>query len=268
MTWSALREELDRWAAAGEKATLWWRDDAVSDWSPALYRLLQVAEAGPVPLALAVAPMTAGPRLAERLAKASRVRVLQHGYALRNHACEPALPCEYPPERTASAVVGEVCHGWLRLSELFARRTLPVFVPPWNRMADNLLTAVSGLGFKGISRFGPRESVCGDGGLLIVNAHVDLLDWTAAPRFAGESRVLGAVIAHLAARRMGHADRNEPTGLLTHHLELDGPAWAFLEALVAATASHPAVRWLAPEVVFSRTERIGSYLRPLSPRVG
>jgi hypothetical protein len=268
MTWDALRAELDLWHGAGEKATLWWRDDGVADWTPALYRLIQVAEAGPVPLALAVAPMNANPRLATRIKRESRVRVLQHGYALRNHAGAGAPPSEYPPERAKSALIGEICAGWLRMSELFGRQALSVFVPPWNRMGDTLPDALAALGFKGVSTFGRRTRLRAEDGIVTVNAHVDPLTWGDSPRFAGEAAVLAAVIEHLKDRRDGRADFNEPTGILTQHLDLDEPAWAFLEGLVAATAKHPAVRWVAPEVVFTKSERIGAYIRPLSPTSG
>jgi hypothetical protein len=268
MTWEALRTELDLWHAAGEKATLWWRDDGVADWTPALYRLIRVAEAGPVPLALSVAPMNADPRLAARLKRESRVRVLQHGYALRNNAGADALPSEYPPGRAKNALVGEICAGWLRMSELFGRQALSVFVPPWNRMGEALPDALAALGFKGVSTFGPRPRLKAEDSIVTVNAHVDPLTWGDSPRFGGEAAVLNALIGHLKARREGPADFNEPTGLLTQHLDLDEAAWAFLEGLVAATANHPAVRWVAPEVVFTKSERIGAYIRPLSPTSG
>jgi hypothetical protein len=37
---------------------------------------------------------------------------------------------------------------------------------------------------------------------------------------------------------------------LTHHLVHDDAGWRFLERLFEATATHPAVRWLAAEAIF------------------
>jgi hypothetical protein len=268
MSWGELQAELDAWHAARRRATLWWRDDAVADWSPALYRLLRIAEAGPVPVALAVVPAQVERRLAQRLARHRRLRVLQHGYALANHAGAGAPPNEFPPDHLAAAGLGEICHGWLRLSELFGRTALPVFVAPWNRVAPDLPRVVGELGFQGLSAFGPRAEPPTADGAMRVNAHVDPMDWSSEPAFAGEATVLGALIAHLRARRLDEADRQEPTGLLTHHLELDEAAWVFLERLVSVTTGHPAVRWLAPDTAFARAERVGSYLWPLSSRAG
>lgn len=254
MGWAELRAELDAWYAAGRTATLWWRDDGAADWTPALYRLVQIARAGSVPLALAVPPMAATPRLATRLAEWPRVRVLQHGYALRNHAPAHEAPSEYPALRNGTAVAGEICHGWLRISELFGKRALPVFVPPWTRMSAGLPATLALLGFNGISSLGQRASPAEDTGLAAVNVHVEVTTGWEHPGFAGAERVLDGMTAHLRARRAGAADPDEPTGLLSRHGELDGAAWAFLERLVAATANHPAVRFPAPEVIFTRPD--------------
>ena len=49
--------------------------------------------------------------------------------------------------------------------------------------------------------------------------------------------------AELRWRR--EADSGEPVGVLTHHLVHDETAWLFLEGLFAATAAHPACRWVS-----------------------
>lgn len=252
MTWADLRAELDAWHAAGRTASLWWRDDGVTDWTPALYRLVQIAEAGAVPPALAVPPLAAARRLADRLAEWPRVRILQHGYALRNHAPDGDAPSEYPDLRHGAATAGEICHGWLRVSELFGTRALPVFVPPWNRMGADLPDTLAGLGFRGVSGMGWRAAGDAGGPMVTVNVHIDVMTGADHPRFAGTGDVLHRLVAHLRARRTGAADPDEPTGLLSHHDELDEAAWAFLESLIAATANHPAVRFPAPEVIFAR----------------
>lgn len=252
MSWADLRAELDAWHAAGRTASLWWRDDGARAWTPALYRLLTIAAAGPVPLALAVPPRAADPRLARRLPARTSVRILQHGYWGCNHAPAGALPAEYPDGRSGSAVTGEVCHGWLSLAELFGKRALPVFVPPWQRMNARLPNALAGLGFHGVSRVGARTMAESAPGLVTVNVHTDLAARDGENGFAGEAAILGDLTGHLRARRLGTADPAEPTGLRTAHLELEPAAWAFLERLVAAIASHPAVRFPAPEVIFTR----------------
>ena len=55
------------------------------------------------------------------------------------------------------------------------------------------------------------------------------------------------IVRHLAARRSGAADAEEPTGLLTHHLQTDAPGWAFLEELMDRTAQQRCARWIGLE---------------------
>jgi len=268
VSWAALTEELDRWVAAGRRPTLWWRDDGVVAWSPALYRLLEVTEAGPLPLALAVPPGLVDSRLAGRLARARRVSVFQHGVMARNRAPAGAPPSEFPDTRDPAEMAAETCRGWLQLAELFGRQARPYFVPPWNRADPAFLDGLGQLGFRGLSRAGPRAPAATDSAApMQVNVHVDPLgptpDMVRRGGFAGDTAVLDALIGHLAARRRGEADPDEPTGLLTHHRELDAAAWAFLERLVAHTTGHPAVRWLAPDVAFAPASAVGSYLRAL-----
>ena len=55
--------------------------------------------------------------------------------------------------------------------------------------------------------------------------------------------------------RAGVGDPAEPTGILTHHLDLDAPAWAFLAELFARTREHGAATWLDVDAVFGTTLR-------------
>ena len=50
-------------------------------------------------------------------------------------------------------------------------------------------------------------------------------------------------MTHLAQRRTGEADVEEPTGLLTHHLAMDDASFAFTAEFLKRTAAHPAVQW-------------------------
>ena len=67
---------------------------------------------------------------------------------------------------------------------------------------------------------------------------------------AGTGAAVGAAVAHLAARRTGDADREEATGLMTHHLVQDDDTWQFVEQFIALTKAHPATEWLAANDVF------------------
>jgi hypothetical protein len=251
--WTRLEAELAAWRAAGRAATLWWRDDDAGDATPALSRLVALARAHALPLALATVPAWATPALAGAVQQAGDlVTVVQHGYAHRNYAPLGQKKFELGPERPAEIVVAEIAQGWQLLEERFGTRFLPALVPPWNRMAPYLPPFLAELRYRGLSQFGPRTRRQPVKGLVQANTHVDIVHWKGpAPRFAGEAKLVEEFVLHLAARRGGEADPDEPTGLLTHHAAHDDACWAFLATLFERLARHAAVRWLAAPAVFS-----------------
>lgn len=247
--WAALRTELDRWRGTGRRASFWWRDDDTSEPSAALTRLIALADAKGLPLALAVIPAAAGDALAAALPKRPGLQLLQHGYSHRNHAPATEKKMELGPHRPRREIARELGQGRKRLDALFGRRFVPALVPPWNRIDADLLPRLAGLGFTGLSTFRARAARQPAPGLLQVNCHIDIVDWRTR-RFAGERAALGQAIGHLAARREGRADPAEPTGLMTHHLAQDAAAWRFLVRFLEATSGHPAARWLSARQVF------------------
>jgi peptidoglycan/xylan/chitin deacetylase (PgdA/CDA1 family) len=245
--WDRLARELDAWGAAGRVATLWWRDDDATTPSAALDRLLALG-VGRAPVALAVVPEPTGAALARRLATAPFARVLQHGWAHRNHRPPGERSAEYQTDRPLAAMTAELAQGRERLADLFGARFLPVLVPPWNRIDDAVVAALPALGLRCLSVFGPRAA----GATATVNTHVDPIAWRTGRGFVGETKALGELVGHLADRRGGAADPAEPTGLLTHHLVHDPALWRFLDRLLERTAAHPAARWLDPRQLFSQ----------------
>ena len=246
MTWDDLDRELDRWQALRRPATLWWRDDDAVEGTPALDRLANLAARHRVPVALAVIPAALQPTLA----LPPGATVLQHGYAHRNHAAAGAKTRELGA-RPVPAVASELDAGRARLRAAFGAAFLPIVVPPWNRIDDEVTAALPLLGYEGLSTFGPRAALAPVPGLVQCNAHVDPIAWRAGRGFAGQERCLRHVVAHLADRREGRADAREPTGYLTHHLVHGEDTWAFTEALLARIASHPGARWLAADEAFT-----------------
>jgi hypothetical protein len=247
--WGRLAAELDRWAARG--ATFWWRDDDAGAAGTAFDRLLALAAAYATPLALAVVPAW----LEEAVAAAIRegpagLRVVQHGYAHRNH--EPPAsdgtrgrPAELGAARPLPAVLAELAAGWTQLTTLGPARLRPALVPPWNRIAPAVQAALPGAGYRVLSTFGPRPTASAAPGLLALNGHVDPIRWRAGREFAGAAWMLDQVTNHLAARRMAEVDPTEPTGLLTHHRDLTPAAWACLDELLGRLRTHPVVAFPA-----------------------
>ena len=161
----------------------------------------------------------------------------------------PGLPrSELAPAPEASLDVGLPAAA----QALFGDRALPVFVPPFQGFHDRFLPLLGANGLTSISRNGPRRARFA-AGLLQVNAHVELIQWTDPPSFNGNAAALAKLVAHLRARREGDADAEEPTGILTHHLVQDSESYRFILKLIAVTQAHPAVRWLDAHEVFPRS---------------
>jgi hypothetical protein len=243
MAWQRLSEELDQWATAGAVASFWWRDDDAAEATPALERLLALRRETFVPLALAVVPGKLSPSLVRRLAGCDGVRVLQHGWRHANHAGKGEGAWELGDHRPLAEIGAELTVGRQRLAEAFGSRFLPVMVPPWNHISERTTVALPGLGFTGLSTFGARASAASTPGLIQVNGHCDPIKWRPSARFAGTGKALADLAGHLEARRTGAADSAEPTGLVTHHLALDEPAWEFVALLLRRTSTHPAAGW-------------------------
>ncbi len=250
--WAQLEAELDAWTAAGREAQIWWRDDDAGAPAPALEQLLDLAAEVGAPVALAVIPQKAEAALARLLdAHPARTTVLQHGYAHRNHAAADAKKCELVSPAARPAVVDELPRGRDRLIDLFGARFHPVLVPPWNRIADDLVTRLAGLDFIGLSTYKPRAAAEAAPRLAQINCHLDILQWRPERQFVGTAAALDLLIGHLAAKRQGRADPAEPSGILSHHLVHDAATWDFLAELLARLSRHPATSLLAAAQVFT-----------------
>ena len=239
--WDTLVGELDRWRQAGEAAALWWRDDDAVAATPRLERLLSLA--GATPLGLAVIPALARPDLSELLANAPQVAVLQHGWRHANHA-EFGKKSEYPEGRAGAIVADEVAAGRGRLAALFGDRFLPIFVPPWNRIAPEFRNLLTGLGVKAISTMAAvRSRPMPSTGLSVIDVHIDLVAWRKQRRFLGTDAALGELIFYLRMQRLGGV--RGPIGVLTHHLVMDDAAAVFMEQLLALTSEHCGAEWIS-----------------------
>jgi hypothetical protein len=244
--WRALAAELAAWRAAGRAASLWWRDDDAATPHPGLDRLLALAGRAGVPLGLAVVPAGLTPEVTEAVRRApAAVAVLQHGWAHTNHERPPAAgagklrPAECGSARSPATVLAELAAGRDRLAAAFGPRFLAVLVPPWNRIAPVVAAALPGAGYRALSAFGAADGRARIAGLRSLNCHADPIRWRTDRGFTGAAATLERLRAHLADRRAGRADRDEPTGLLTHHRDMDEPFWRFLEELLTRLPSTP-----------------------------
>jgi hypothetical protein len=251
VSWADLVSEFDRWHEAGQVVTLWWRDDDAIAPTDRLDGLLRIASA--VPIALAVIPAAAEQELAKHLAVcrgAADIWVLQHGWRHLNHS-GVQKKSEFAGDRPSGQVASDLRAGRVRLGELFGARALPVLVPPWNRFDDSFLELLHDCGLNGLSRSLPRRVRSPAPGIIEANVHIDLVAWKSARGFIGEEAALAGLLSHLQSRRVGAASKDEPTGILTHHLIQDWATDDFLARLVAQTFAHPGVHWLGAAEIFA-----------------
>ncbi len=211
----SLRPELlplvEALAARAGPAVLWWRDDDAGRPDPRLDRLLALARGLEVPLALAVVPTWIEEPMAAAIRATRQASVLQHGWAHADHAGPGERRIELGGRADRSRLLSELARGYSRLRELFGDRFEPILVPPWNRIASDLLPALPGLGFRALSIWDEGDLGPMPAGLARLDVHVDPIDWRGGRRWIGL-----AALAERLARRLARCDA--PVGLVTHHL--------------------------------------------------
>jgi hypothetical protein len=245
-----LRRALDASAEAGRPLDFWWRDDDLQRPGGELEPLLALAgSTGWVP-GLAVVPDGMDTEGLKARLEGTGAELLVHGFAHRNHAGAGEKKCEFPGTRPMDGMCRDAAEGFRRLNAAFGRACLPCFVPPWNRIAPELIAELTVCGFTSLSTFGPRRAAEPAPGLKCVNTHIDVIDWRGTRRFVGIGAARAAIIRHLAAVRAGAAQAEEPCGLLTHHLIMVEQDWRELGTLAAELDAHEAVRLCAPSDCF------------------
>ncbi len=247
--WQRFDDELARWRDAGRGLQFWWRDDDAVQWTPALARLVGLARRFDIPLALAVVPAGAEAALFTQLDDG--VSVLQHGVDHGDRSAGDEKRAEFSLQEPPAEAVARIAAGRKRLAGLAGARWSAAFAPPWNRLPAALVARLPQAGLRGLSQFGARAQAQPAPGLVQVNTHVDLIDWRGDRGFVGEQAALAQAVRHLAARRSGAADADEPTGWLTHHRQHDAATWRFLERLFEHTRENGALRWLHARTLFA-----------------
>ncbi len=241
--WAPLERELALWREENRVLPIWWRDDDAVTASPALERLSALSARLALPVHLAVIPAAAEPALAAHVAEAPHLIPVQHGWSHENHASSGEKKAELGAHRPVAEILTELRRGRQRMRELFGGRQRPMLVPPWNRIAPEVISGLPELGFSGLSTFTPRRGPWAAPGLEQVNTHVDPVDWKGTRGLLPVPQLIDGLVANLADRRKGAADAAEPLGLLTHHLVHDDAVWAFTETVLERLLAGPARIW-------------------------
>src|SRR3546814_16883926 len=110
------------------------------------------------------------------------------GYAHTIHAPAGAQKCELVDPALRPAVLDELARGRERLAALFGPRSLPVMVPPWNRIDAALAERLPGLGFAALSTYQASTKVNAAPGLVQTTCNLDNLRWKAERKSSGSGK--------------------------------------------------------------------------------
>ncbi len=250
IAWHTLTNELDIWHSAGKTATFWWRDDDAIEHTSRLERLDQLSRKHQVPVSIAVIPARLQGSLPDYLEGRHHFQVLQHGYAHRSHAAKGVKKIELGGERDNDDIAAELQAGFDMLKKAFVSQFVPVLVPPWNRIERRCFDVIKKTGFAGVSSMWAREEAYPAPGLLQVNTHLDPVKWRHDRGFIHEHTAIRQLYIHLLGRRTGYLDEDEPTGILTHHLDQTDNVWDFCDRLFKCFSEHPSVSWLDARTIW------------------
>jgi hypothetical protein len=248
--WSALHDALARLSGDGRSLTLWWRDDDAVRPTPALERLIGMARRYGMPVAVAVVPAKADGALGQRLAAEPLASVLVHGLAHDNHAPEGEKKSEFGPHRPLDRLVADASLALETARARLGHGPEPIFVPPWNRLAADLVPRLSAVGYRGLSTFGAAARREPAPGLVQIDTHIDLIDWHGTRGLRCESDIIATVTGAVVEVARNIMDEAEPIGLLTHHLVHDEDTWTFCERLLETFAGRPGIRVAAATQLF------------------
>ena len=245
--WTSLERELDLWSELGLTLPLWWRDDDATQPTQALGRLNALSDKLSFPVHIAVIPATAGTPLADYMGARTNLIPLVHGLSHSNHEPQGVKSSEFGTARLPRNALADAAQSRELLEHLFGPRLCPVFVPPWNRIAPEVVAGLPSLGFTMLSASGPRKARFAAPGLEQVNIHLDPINWRGDRSAVPTARLIEALCADLADRRTGKSDNTEPYGILTHHLVHDEAIWQVTTEILQRLIQGPSEPWTAPE---------------------
>jgi len=234
LVWGRLHLRLEQARFRGVKIKIWIRDDDAIEFTRELSEFLEAMH--DFPISLAVIPGNIKDTLVNVLKMHPRLTILQHGWMHENRST--GLPSEFPDGLEEKQVVAELKRGYNILNNMFPEHYYPIFVPPWNRIGDDIVEDFHQIPLGGLSVFGNDS---GPISITNINTHVDIMDWQLG---TGQSTymILKCLINEIELR-LEH-DVDTPIGILTHHLKHDLRLNTRLKNIVTILNSKQAVDWL------------------------
>ncbi|WP_170327017.1 polysaccharide deacetylase family protein [Ruegeria arenilitoris] len=244
--WRPLETELQIWRTQGLTLPLWWRDDDAVSVTPQLEKLSELSRTLGLPVHLAIIPHYADTGLVEYVGQRDTLIPVVHGWAHQNHAPPDEKKSEFRLHRPMPDILADTHAGFERLHALFEDRLCPIFVPPWNRIAPEVVRELPGLGYRVVSTATPRKTRMPVPGLEQINTHLDPIDWRGSRGLVAPDKLITQATELLRDRREKRTDNAEPFGVLTHHLVHDPDIWTFTEELLRRLLDGPGVAWTLP----------------------
>ncbi|CUK13048.1 putative glycosyl transferase [Ruegeria denitrificans] len=243
MDWSPLEAELNIWRAQGLSLPLWWRDDDAVSKTTQLEKLSELSRSLDLPVHLAIIPRDADAGLVDYVAQQPTLIPVVHGWAHQNLAPPDEKKSEFRLHRPLADITADAQSGLNRLRTLFGDRLCPMFVPPWNRIAPEVVRELPDLGYCIVSTATPRKKREPAPGLEQINTHLDPIDWRGSRRLVAADKLISQTTDLLRDRREARADITEPFGVLTHHLVHDQDIWTFTQELLSRLLDGPGIAW-------------------------
>lgn len=250
--WEKLENEFNLCSKVGFKPSFWIRDDDATDNNKKLDKLLILCQKNNIPISLASIPFLVKTSLIKRVNR-ENVSILVHGYKHQNYASLNKKKSEFSDNRPQLKMIEDIKDGLGIINNIFGTQSIPVFVPPWNRICNSALEHLSKVGIIGFSGknkspdfYDPKYKNLS---LIIHNADIDLIDWKFNKKFAGECKIIEELIKNISYKRKNLFERNNPICILSHHKDMEVKCFEFIEKLFIFTNSKQAA-WLSGHKLF------------------
>lgn len=200
------------------KAPVFFRNDDLGWAHPQLIRLARMFERHHTKISMAAIPMPCLDQFPQNPLSEfkSNIKVLVHGLTHLDFAGS-GKKNEFGETRDVLAVQKDILRGREIIESLFTDQFVPIFTPPWNRIAEKHLPALREAGFKALSVDGPVRFP--NSGLTEINVTVDL--------HTNRKEKLGLVEVKKIM-----SEATAPVGIVVHHKHMDDNQFVELENIL------------------------------------
>jgi peptidoglycan/xylan/chitin deacetylase (PgdA/CDA1 family) len=212
---------------------VWWRDDDIFNASDNTKLLLQFVKEVDIPIFCSIIPKDLSSEAITLLKKYNQVTILQHGYSHTNYAPLGKPYNEFGDNRSLNTALSEIKLGAKKLKQAFQFQFLPIFVPPWGNISENVIKNLKNIGFIGLSCIGRKLE--NDSNVKIQNVHIDIHKWMSNTEFdySTELRSWNRVISDISKNLNEQNNGNTKyIGLLTHSQIMSRKDWVYFLRII------------------------------------